>query len=107
IGISLSKLFPQAGVTALDVSEEALKVAKQNSALNETNINFIQEDVLQLDYLIENFDIIVSNPPYVRELEKQLMHRNVLEHEPKLALYVIDTDPLIFYKKITKLAEEA
>lgn len=106
IAISLAKIFPDAAVWAMDVSEEALKVAVENSALNGTNVNFILEDVLQLGSLPEKFDIIVSNPPYVRELEKEQMHRNVLEHEPELALYVKDNDPLIFYKKITKLAEE-
>lgn len=106
IAISLAKVFPQVRVSAMDVSEEALKVARENSALNETHIIFIQDDVLQMKNLIKTVDIIVSNPPYVRELEKEQMHRNVLEHEPKLALYVKDNDPLLFYKKITKLAEE-
>ena len=106
IAISLAKVFPNAGMCAMDVSEEALKVAEGNAALNKTEINFVQEDVLGLDSLTEKFDVIVSNPPYVRELEKEQMQKNVLEHEPGLALYVKDNDPLIFYKKITKLAEE-
>src|SRR5690606_923484 len=105
IAITLAKNFPQAAVTALDVSEEALKIAKENVILNETTVNFIQVDVLQLDSLKDKYDVIVSNPPYVRELEKEAMHKNVLDHEPALALYVKDNDPLIFYKKITKLAE--
>lgn len=104
IAISLSKVFPKAGITAIDVSEEALQLAKKNADLNDTPVKFIQEDVLQLDSMNKKFDVIVSNPPYVRELEKEQMQRNVLEHEPKLALYVKDNDPLIFYKKITKLA---
>lgn len=106
IAISLAKIFPQSKVSALDVSAEALKVAGENALLNGTRINFIHLNVLQLDSLTDKYDIIVSNPPYVRELEKAEMQRNVLEHEPPLALYVKDNDPLIFYKKITKLAEE-
>ncbi len=106
IAISLAKIFPQGKVTALDVSAEALKVAGKNAMLNGVEVNFIQADILNLKTLQEKFDVIVSNPPYVRELEKTEMHRNVLEHEPSLALYVNDEDPLIFYKKITKLAEE-
>jgi len=106
IAISLAKIFPQSKVTALDVSESALKVAAENAKQNGATINFIQSDVLHLETLPEKFDIIVSNPPYVRELEKAEMQRNVLEHEPPVALFVKDNDPLIFYKKITKLAEE-
>lgn len=106
IAISLAKVFPEAAVTAVDISEEALEVAQENAILNETEVNFVKKNVLQLDSMTEKFDIIVSNPPYVRELEKEQMQRNVLEHEPELALYVKDNDPLIFYKKITKLAED-
>ena len=106
IAVSLAKVFPEAAVTAVDISEEALEVAQENAILNETEVNFGQDNVLQLDSLTEKFDVIVSNPPYVRELEKEQMQRNVLEHEPELALYVKDNDPLIFYKKITKLAED-
>ena len=106
IAVSLAKVFPEAAVTAVDISEEALEVAQENAILNETEVNFVKKNVLQLDSMTEKFDIIVSNPPYVRELEKEQMQRNVLEHEPELALYVKDNDPLIFYKKITKLAED-
>ena len=106
IAISLAKVFPEAAVTAVDISEEALEVAQENAILNETEVNFVKKNVLQLESMTEKFDIIVSNPPYVRELEKEQMQRNVLEHEPELALYVKDNDPLIFYKKITKLAED-
>jgi release factor glutamine methyltransferase len=67
-------------------------------------VNFILADILQQEKLKEQYDLIVSNPPYVRELEKKEMQRNVLEHEPDTALYVKDEDPLIFYHKITKLA---
>lgn len=106
IAISLAKAFPQASVSAIDVSEAALKVAQKNAELHETQVNFIHTNVLDLKSLPGKFDLLVSNPPYVREIEKGEMQRNVLEHEPSLALYVKDHDPLIFYKKITKLAEE-
>jgi len=107
IAISLAKNLPNAEIFALDISEKALKTAKENAGLNKVKVNFIQADILNLEALAGKFDIIVSNPPYVREMEKTEMHRNVLENEPDLALYVKDTDPLIFYKKITKLAEES
>ena len=70
-------------------------------------INFIQEDILKAQALNGNWDVIVSNPPYVRELEKKEMQRNVLEYEPETALYVKDEDPLLFYNKITRLAKES
>ncbi len=105
IAISLAKNLPNAEVFALDISEKALKTARENAALNKVNVNFIQADILNLEALTGKFDVIISNPPYVREIEKVEMHRNVLENEPELALYVKDTDPLIFYRKITKLAQ--
>lgn len=104
IAISLAKNLPKSSVTAIDISSEALSVASNNSELNEVSVNFIQTDILQSKDLQEKFNIIVSNPPYVRVLEKAEMHRNVLENEPELALYVSDEDPLIFYRKITELA---
>jgi len=105
IAISLAKYLPKAEIFALDISENALKTARENAGLNEVNVNFIQADILNLEALTEKFDVIVSNPPYVREMEKVEMHRNVLENEPYLALFVKDTDPLIFYGIIAKLAQ--
>ena len=106
IAISLAKAFPESQVFALDVSEEALKVAKENSISNNVNVNFINDDILNLKNKIETkFDIIVSNPPYVRELEKAEMHNNVLEWEPHKALFVSDNDPLIFYRGILEFAK--
>jgi release factor glutamine methyltransferase len=105
IAISLAKKLPKAKVSAIEISEEALKIAKLNAQLNNVDIRFDLVDVLSIDSLSRKFDIIVSNPPYVRELEKDQMHKNVLENEPHLALYVKDEDPLHFYRKITKLAE--
>lgn len=106
IAISLAKNLQNAEIFALDISEKALKTARENAGLNKVIVSFIQADILNLEAFTGKFDIIVSNPPYVREMEKAEMHRNVLENEPDLALYVKDTDPLIFYRKIAKLAKE-
>ncbi|WP_299010258.1 peptide chain release factor N(5)-glutamine methyltransferase [uncultured Tenacibaculum sp.] len=104
IPISLKKNIPSANVSAIDVSEEALKVAKENASLNKAEITFILQDILQTENLSRQYDVIVSNPPYVRELEKVEIKNNVLENEPHLALFVDDDNPLIFYKKIADLA---
>lgn len=107
IAISLARHLPKAKVSALDISEKALEIAKANAKNNEVEISFIQQDILKTETLSGHWDIIVSNPPYVRELEKKEMQRNVLDHEPETALYVKDQDPLLFYIKITKLAKKA
>lgn len=106
IAVSLAKNIPRAKVSAMDISSEVLKVAEFNAQKNNVDVNFIQQDILKLKSLSQEFDLIVSNPPYVREMEKKEMHPNVLNFEPSLALYVKDEDPLIFYRKITKLAKE-
>ncbi len=106
IAISLAKNFPNAKIVALDVSAEALEIAEQNAVDNGVTIEFIQADILETNILDMEFDVIVSNPPYVRELEKQKMNANVLENEPDLALFVPDGDPLVFYKKIAAFATE-
>lgn len=109
IAITLAKNIPNAQVAAIDVSEGALKIAKENARLNEVEVKFIQQDILknshaELGSASQKFDIIVSNPPYVRELEKLEIKDNVLKHEPHLALFVPDDDPLKFYKAITAFA---
>ncbi|WP_228235767.1 N5-glutamine methyltransferase family protein [Allomuricauda sp. M10] len=106
IAIALAKNLPNAKVYALDVSEEALKVAQENAKKNQVDIEFIHKSILdpQLDIELP-FDIIVSNPPYIRDLEKSEIHRNVKEHEPHLALFVPDDDALIFYKAIAQFAQ--
>ena len=114
IPISLKSNVPQANVSAIDVSEKALEVAKRNAASNKVEINFIQDNILEVEdlsklqtsnaQLLTNFNIIVSNPPYVRNLEKQEIKKNVLDYEPHLALFVEDTDALLFYRKIAQLA---
>ena len=104
IPISLKANLLQANVSAIDISEKALEVAKRNAASNKAEINFIQANILEVLDLNQNFDIIVSNPPYVRNLEKQEIKKNVLDYEPHLALFVEDTDALLFYRKIAQLA---
>ena len=104
IAVSVAKNIPNAQVFAIDVSPEALKVAKWNAEQNYVSVTFLEKDILETEDLLQQFDIIVSNPPYVRNLEKQEIKNNVLEYEPHLALFVEDFDALVFYKKITDLA---
>ena len=104
IAIALSKNLSNANLTAWDISEEALKIAQKNSKQNNVNVAFQQQDILEIDALPGSYDIIVSNPPYVRKQERVEMHQNVLDHEPGLALFVEDENPLVFYEKIASLA---
>ncbi len=104
IAITLTKLIPSANTTAVDISKNALTVAESNSALNEVNVHFVISNVLELSSLENEFDIIVSNPPYVRNSEKIEIKNNVLKYEPDTALFVEDDDPLLFYRKIGKLS---
>lgn len=106
IAISLAKNIPNSEVFALDVSEKALTIAKKNAARNGVNVTFLHQSVLEIEDLGQQFDIIVSNPPYVRHLEKVEINKNVLEYEPHLALFVEDNDALLFYRKITELAQK-
>ena len=105
IPISLAKNISNATIYALDISSEALKTAKTNAELNNVTIEFIEADILNLSKLPQQFDIIVSNPPYVRALEKEQMQENVLKNEPHVALFVEDNNPLLFYDKISDLAK--
>ena len=100
IAISLAKKLKSANVTAWDISESALQVARRNAELNGVNVCFKQIDVLSLLDKTDRFDMIVSNPPYVTNAEKQSMERNVLDWEPEIALFVSDDDPFLFYKRI-------
>lgn len=104
IAISLVKNIPNAQVFAIDISDKALATAKENTDLNKVTVAFIQRNILETNDLEQQFDIIVSNPPYVRNLEKDEIKRNVLANEPHLALFVADDDALIFYRKIAELA---
>jgi release factor glutamine methyltransferase len=106
IAISLAKNLPNAQVSAIDVSEKALATAKKNAEINKVNVDFILKNILETEDLNEQFDIIVSNPPYVRNLEKAEIKPNVLEFEPHLALFVDDNDALLFYRKIAQLAKK-
>jgi release factor glutamine methyltransferase len=106
IPISLAKNLSAVHISAIDISLEALTIAKQNALLNNVTINFIAADILKTKVLTQQYDIIVSNPPYVRELEKVEIKNNVLENEPHLALFVANDNPLIFYSKIADLAKQ-
>lgn len=107
IAIALAKQFPSAKVFASDISVGAIEVAQKNAANNNIEVALQVADILQEENpFAEDYDIIVSNPPYVRESEKQQMHRNVLDYEPHLALFVPNDDPLIFYRHIASFADK-
>ncbi|MFV8375293.1 peptide chain release factor N(5)-glutamine methyltransferase [Flavobacterium sp. LB1P71] len=106
IAISLAKNIPNAQVFAIDVSQKALTTAQKNAQINGVNVTFINQNILETGDLHQQFDIVVSNPPYVRNLEKEEIKKNVLDNEPHLALFVEDNDALIFYKKIAELAQK-
>ena len=106
IAISLKKNLSNASVSAVDISPDALKTAKQNAGLNNVDVIFINDDILNIKSKIENskFEIIISNPPYVTLHDKTQMHTNVTDFEPHTALFVPENDPLIFYKAIANFA---
>lgn len=106
IAISLDLDWPDAQVLALDISPDALEMARKNAVAMESAVRFIQADMLGTDLPVEMVDIMVSNPPYVLEQEKRFIHRNVLAHEPHLALFVPDDDPLRFYRAIARQARK-
>ena len=102
IAISLAHKLPQSKVTAWDISPDALAVATENSKANGCAVEFEEIDILAYKPTGELFDIIVSNPPYIKENEKAEMHSNVLDWEPHTALFVPDNDPLLFYRTIAE-----
>ncbi len=107
IAVTLARLFPKIRVSAFDISDDALKIATQNAELNKVNVDFQKVDILIADHhttLSSQWDLIVSNPPYIPKSEKSEIQANVLDHEPHIALFVPDTDPLIFYRKIIEFA---
>lgn len=106
IAISLAKNLSNTQVSAIDVSEKALAIANKNAEINEVEVNFILKNILETEDLENQFDVVVSNPPYVRNLEKAEIKPNVLEFEPHLALFVDDNDALLFYRKIAQLAQK-
>lgn len=104
IAIALARSLPEARLYAIDNSEEALKIARENAEMNQVNVQFREADIRKLDELGLRFNVIVSNPPYVRNSEKSRMKANVLKYEPHQALFVHDDDPLFYFKHITRLA---
>ncbi|MGE0019195.1 MAG: peptide chain release factor N(5)-glutamine methyltransferase [Draconibacterium sp.] len=107
IAIALKSRLNKAEISGIDISEKALKIARKNGTLNRLNVQFFQADILNWQkYDWPFFDVIVSNPPYVTKSEKELMHKNVLDFEPSNALFVNDTDPLLFYRTIAQFALE-
>ena len=102
IAVSLAHMLPQSKVTAWDISADALAVATENSKANGCAVEFEEVDILAYKPTGELFDIIVSNPPYIKENEKEAMHSNVLDWEPHTALFMPDSDPLLFYRTIAK-----
>jgi release factor glutamine methyltransferase len=106
IAVALAANLTSAVVTGIEISDNAIRIARENAILNNVKVAFKKEDIFTLDYKkIGDAGIIVSNPPYVRNSEKQIMAKNVLDFEPPLALFVTDTDPLIYYKAILEIAE--
>lgn len=106
IAVSLANKLQHSNVSAWDISDEALAVAEENSKTNGCNVTFSQVDILAYQPQGEQFDIIVSNPPYIRDLEKNGMEANVLDWEPHTALFVPDNDPLLFYRTIAQKGKE-
>ena len=109
IAIALKKAFPEAKVTAVDVSPKAMEIARQNARYNGAEIDFQQADILAstFHFSLSTFQLIVSNPPYVRDSERATMRRNVLDYDPALALFVPDDDPLRFYRAIAEKAKQS
>jgi release factor glutamine methyltransferase len=107
IPISLKLAIPNAHITAIDISKEALAIAEQNAANYHTEIEWIAQDILQTKQLKDRYDIMVSNPPYIPLREKLAMQKQVAEHEPEIALFVPDQFPLIFYSKIAHIGKSA
>lgn len=107
IAITLAHEHPDLSVTAIDISAEAIATATENAMLNKVAVEFLQRDILRPDiYDWSSYDLIVSNPPYVRESEKQWMQPHVLNHEPHRALFVPDENPLLFYKSIAAFGQQ-
>ena len=109
ITIALAKRWPEATVIAVDYSEEALTVAQRNAAENGVSVQFVRADLLSEGWEAalppHPFDLLVSNPPYVRDSERTAMRRNVTEYEPAMALFVPDETPLVFYESIARFAQ--
>lgn len=107
IPIAIKKNLPSANISALDLSAGAISLAKENARLQNTNVKFTQLDFLKKSgwSKLENYDLVISNPPYIPLSEKDSLDKNITDHEPHLALFVPDNDPFIFYKKIAEFAQ--
>ncbi|MCX6253239.1 MAG: peptide chain release factor N(5)-glutamine methyltransferase, partial [Bacteroidia bacterium] len=107
IAIALAANLPGAAVTGIDISDDAISIAQKNARLNNVPVTFMKGDFFSFDPdIVNKAGIIVSNPPYVRNSEKQLMSKNILDFEPHVALFVEDSDPLLYYNAILKLADK-
>ena len=102
IAITLAKMIPQADVTAWDISAQAINTAEENNRINGTKVTFVEQDIFATNDKKKKYDTIVSNPPYIKEIEKKNMQCNVLDWEPDIALFVPDKDPLLFYREIAR-----
>lgn len=107
IAISLARHLPFAHVYAIDINPDAIRLARENASLLKASVCFIHDDVFAFSPTHESFDVIVSNPPYIAYHEHAEMDRNVLEYEPHDALFVPDSDPLKFYRRIADMAIDA
>lgn len=105
IAIAIKKALPEAIVSAIDISTSAIKIAEANAAALKADIEFIALDILNTAFLPGQYDVIVSNPPYIPMQEMKNMELQVTDHEPNIALFVPDEDPLVFYKAIARLAK--
>ena len=107
IGISIKKKYTNADVTCVDIDKKAIKISEKNSKINNVKINFINEDIFNENIIeIGNFDILVSNPPYIPEDQKNTLEKKIILYEPHLALFVKKDDPLIFYKRLNYIIEK-
>ncbi|MFT7344959.1 MAG: release factor glutamine methyltransferase [Lentimonas sp.] len=106
ISLSLKTIYPKAKIMASDISEGAIEMAKKNGELNKLKVDFFVSDIFSETKPEENFDLIVSNPPYIPNIDKKNMSKNVLDFEPGLALFVENEEPLVFYHRIATIASQ-
>lgn len=107
IAVALAYRCPEARISAVDISPEAIRIARRNALQNQVDVDFMERDMLKFEnYSWEEYEVIVSNPPYIRESEKITMAEQVVEHEPHRALFVPDSDPLLFYRRIAEFGKK-